>query len=457
MIDYPGESAPPSGRWSLEKRLRYQLLVPLAFLWVVGVSIAVAAVWNQINDVMDDSLVQVAERLASLPTLPSGAPADAAAAAPLAELELSTPVQYQLVSPDGQVLWRSSGAPAVTHADWKRAGVRTEGLMRVAVRPSADGARFAIAMEPFELRHRAMFTAVQALLLPLLLLLPVAALVVSYTLSRGFDSLETLRSSLAERPVHRLDPLPTADVPVELMDLVTTLNELLARVTRMMQAEKTLAANSAHELRTPLAATRAQVQVLLQELGPDSPGRERAATVLRRLDQLIHLTSKLMQLSRVESGLGLDREPLDLTLLARMVAGDFNAPGEQARLVVDPGEAPSWALGDVDALGIALRNLIENALRHSGSGKVSVSVQPDGAIAVEDEGEGVDAATLKRLKQPFQRGSSKADGHGLGLSIVDAVAQQSGGSLELESPVRAGRGFRATLRLEPIPDPQTSR
>jgi two-component system OmpR family sensor kinase len=174
--------------------------------------------------------------------------------------------------------------------------------------------------------------------------------------------------------------------------------------------------------------------------------------LLRRLDQLIHLTAKLMQLSRVEAGLGLAREPVDLELLARMVVRDFNAPGEQARLVLETSELPSWAMGDVDALGIALRNLIENALRHSGGSTVTVRVEPYGVVSVEDEGEGVDADALARLRQPFQRGSSKAEGHGLGLSIVDAVAQQSGGTLELESPLRPGRGgFRASLRLDPAP------
>lgn len=448
MIDYPGESA-ASGHWSLEKRLRYQLLLPLAFLWVAGVSIAVAAVWNQINDVMDDSLVQVAERIASLPGPSAGNT--------LGTLELASPVQFQYVDIDGNVLWRSKDAPAVTHADWRRPGVRTEGLMRVAVRPAADGQHYALAMEPFQARHQAMFTAVQALLLPLLLLLPVATLVVSYTLSRGFDSLEQLRRALATRPAHQLDALPTEDVPHELLALVTTINELLGRVSLMMSAEKTLAANSAHELRTPLAAARAQAQLLLPDMPAGTPAYERVAVLLRRLDQLIHLTAKLMQLSRVESGLGLARDPVDLGMLARMVVRDFNAPGEQARLVLETAQAPSWAMGDVDALGIALRNLVENALRHSGGSPVTVRVEPFGVVSVEDEGEGVDADALARLRQPFQRGSSKAEGHGLGLSIVDAVAQQSGGSLELESPLRPGKGgFRASLRLEPAEPPSRS-
>jgi two-component system OmpR family sensor kinase len=110
------------------------------------------------------------------------------------------------------------------------------------------------------------------------------------------------------------------------------------------------------------------------------------------------------------------------------------------------GEAGS-VLGDADALGIALRNLIDNALRHGGAtARVDVEIGP-GRIVVRDDGPGVGEGELTRLLRPFERGSAAVEGSGLGLSMVSTVARQSGARLALRSPARAGQGFEAELSL----------
>lgn len=436
----------PANPWSLETRLRRELLLPLLALWLGGSAVAVLGVWIEIGAVLDSSLEESAQRMLAVPTDANGKTVDE-------ESEDSEAVRFQVLDHDGRMLWRSRDAPTEPLTDRHKPGLRTEAGNRVAVEISADGSRTAIATETLKHRSQALWSLARWLLVPLLLLLPAAAWVIGRVLRRGFAALDTLRPALAQPTLNQpLRPLSVQALPQELYPLIATLNGLLERINGMVAAEKAFAANSAHELRTPLAAARAQCQRLLSEVPPNGPAHERASALLRRLDQLGDVSAKLLQLSRVESGLGLAREPVDLENLIKMVAGDFSAPAQAARLRIDVPDEAVWVLGDLDALGIALRNLLENALRHSGSGTVTVRARPDGRLDVEDDGAGVAPDVLLRLKQPFQRASA-AEGMGLGLAIADSVAKQVGGSLELHSPVRDGRGFCASLHLRPCTAP----
>jgi two-component system OmpR family sensor kinase len=182
---------------------------------------------------------------------------------------------------------------------------------------------------------------------------------------------------------------------------------------------------------------------------------ERIDALGRQLARLQHLCVKLMQLSRAEAGVASTVEPMDLVAIARLVMDEFNQPEQVARLKLeladDITESGSvQALGDIDALGIALRNLIENALVHSGpNSTVTVRVTHAPSIDVLDNGPGVPPEQLDKLRQPFQRGESPSPGHGLGLSIVNAIVGQMGGAFLLHSPHASGPGLHARIVLRP--------
>ncbi|HEX7156267.1 MAG TPA: HAMP domain-containing sensor histidine kinase, partial [Burkholderiaceae bacterium] len=160
------------------------------------------------------------------------------------------------------------------------------------------------------------------------------------------------------------------------------------------------------------------------------------------------LATRLLQLARIESGVALRREPVDLALLARLVAEEFGDARGAGRLMVEVHGEPAPVAGDLDAIGIALRNLIDNALKHAaGAARVTVRVEP-GEIAVIDDGPGVPPTALATLVRPFVRGNVLSEGSGLGLAIVDTIARQSGGRLELRSPIADGHGFGARLRFD---------
>lgn len=442
----------PAARHSLESRLHVRLLLVLGMLWLVAAAVAIFEVRKETNEVLDLALAENAERLLTL--LPLHLPEDPLDAdrARIDSIGLrrdsSAPiVVYQVLALDNRVLLRSSHAPTTALAPGAREGMSLHGDWRVAtVTHQGRRAQFAEAVWH---RKSTLERASVTLLIPLLLLLPLAAMVLHQVVRKTFRQLQPVQEELARRSAHDLQPVSLQETPIELHPLMETVNGLMARVQALLAAERSFSAKMAHELRTPLAAARAQAQRLAQET-EDERARGRSQTLVRQLDRLTHLATRLLQIARVDSGVALQRQSIDLRQLAQMVVDEFPQSRDnthQLRLITDT--SPARVMGDIDALGIAVRNLIDNALKHAGSeASVVVRVLPD-EISVTDDGPGAPGVDLAALTRPFERGSTLARGSGLGLSLVQTIARQSGAELLLTSPVSDGRGWRACLWFKP--------
>jgi two-component system OmpR family sensor kinase len=310
----------------------------------------------------------------------------------------------------------------------------------------SDGRRTVLVAESRAHRREVLWESSLGLLAPLLAVLPLAAWVLHRVLRAAFRTLEPSRLMLDGSRGDVLQALPIAGLPQELHPLVLALNGLIERVHLLLDGERSFAARTAHELRTPLAAARAQAQ-RLQQLAGGGDIADRAQALVRQLDRITALATRLLQLARIESGVAWRRERVDLALLARMVVDEFAEGRTGGRLHWQASSDAGGVLGDADALGIALRNLIDNALRHGGAAaRVDVEIGP-GRIVVRDDGPGVGEGELARLLRPFERGNAAVEGSGLGLAMVSTVARQSDARLALRSPVSGGRGFEAELSL----------
>lgn len=442
-------SAEDAGRpWSLQVQLRRQLLWLLTGVWVLAATAAGWGLWQQTTEVLDSALKETAERLLLLP-------ADALTRPDTAERQAMLPphdehVLYQVHDAAGQLLLRSQRAPAAPLDVDAPDGLRSAGSWLVQTLNSPDGTRRVQVAETLHHRRAGLWASLGWLLGTLAALLPLAGLATGWLLRRGFDSLEPARQELARRPPHDLRPLPLQRAPAELQPWLATVNVLLVRVAGLVESERAFAANTAHELRTPLAAARAQAQRLVTTAVGMHAVREPAVALLRQLDRLTGLANRLLELARVESGVALQREPVDLTQLAVLVIDEFSEASRSGQLALRVQGRPVPVQGDIDALGIALRNLIDNALKHAGSGAI-VEVRVCGQrLGVVDDGPGVRPQQLAGLMRPFDRGQGHAlQGSGLGLAIVDAIARQSGARLLLQSPVAGGRGLAAWLDFDP--------
>lgn len=174
----------------------------------------------------------------------------------------------------------------------------------------------------------------------------------------------------------------------------------------MLAAERDFAANAAHELRTPVAAARAEAQ-----------------RVIAALDRIAALSERLLQLARAESGVGLARLPVDLTGLVPLVLADLPArPGRPLRY--DDGDLDEAVVqGDADGLAILIRNLVENALRH-GTGPVRVTLSAGPRLTVRNP-----AAPGARFRLGRLDRDPASEGTGLGLTIAARLAEQAGARL----------------------------
>ncbi len=291
---------------------------------------------------------------------------------------------------------------------------------------------------------------------PLALMLPLLGLAVWWVLGVSLAPVERVRRQLAARAAQDLSPVTEQGLPSEVRPLVQELNLLFARVQQAFDAQQHFVADAAHELRSPLAALKLQVQGL-QRAG-DAPAR---GVALQRLsagvDRAVRLVEQLLALARSEAGAasGALSQSVELAEVARLALADAT-PAAQAR-GIDIGLADSHAgavRGQREALRMLARNLLDNAIKYTPpGGTVDVQVlAQDGQLllTVQDSGPGIAPQERARVLDRFYRANgeqgSEVQGSGLGLAIVQSIARWHGAQLELDASPRLG-GLRVTLRF----------
>lgn len=458
------ETAAPSGTsrqhsrqdaptWSLAGRLMTRLGLGLSLLWLAATAFAALVTTHEINEVFDSALQETAQRLRPL-VVEHLREHDEAGAPDVNDSEFAPPhqeyLQYQVRDAGGAVILHSHDAPAEAFAAPLQTGFADIGGQHFYTEATRDGRLFVQVGEARNHRAEAIWDSLVWLALPLAALLPLAGVVIFRVVRQGAAPIDALRGEMEKRSGSNLEPLPEADLPRELMPVVHGLNHLLLRLRLALEHERSFAANSAHELRTPVASALAQLQRLAAETD-DPARRERVQQAILSLRRIGDLGEKLLQLSRAESGLTLDSEPADLLPVLDLVLGDYLAkPDVKSRLVVDLDDvAELVAAIDIDAFAIVLRNLLDNAFLHgAASAPIRVSLGTDRCLRISNGGPVIPAATLAELTTRFKRGPTSAAGSGLGLAIVETILQQAGYGLRLQSPA-TGRpdGFEAVIDL----------
>jgi len=292
-------------------------------------------------------------------------------------------------------------------------------------------------------------------LLPFVVLIPLLGAMIWFAVGRGLRPLETMSRAVGKRRADALAPLAERDLPEELQPLAASLNALLARLDAALGAQRRFTADAAHELRTPLAALKLQLDVA-RRVG-DDPARVAAYDDLEGgVARASHLVDQLLTLARVEpEALAARAVECDLVALAKdaIVARGALAAEKHVDLGLARA-APAVVRGDAASLAVLLSNLLDNALRYTpDGGRVDVAVDrgDDGGavLTVADTGPGIPVAERERVFDRFYRGEgAAATGSGLGLSIARRVAVAHGATIALGEPAESA-GLIVTVRFPP--------
>jgi two-component system, OmpR family, sensor kinase len=442
---------------SLVSRLIWLLCSSMAGLWLLGSVTAGMLTVFEINERLDNAIEEVAQRLlpATYAAVQQPQAMQQMARQLVATLDPKA-LAYQIIGPAGEIVMRSENAPEVPFSIPLHAGFHDTPRYRVYSQPAAADGYFIEVAEPAMHRSEALWRAVGLTVGPLLLFLPLSWFLIRWAVFRSMRSLDRLRSEIGRRDGSNLSLIPDMGLPTELAPILVAVNRLLERLGRALAAERQFAANSAHELRTPIAAVLAQMQLLSAQLA-GTQHAERAARVVNQIKGLSSLAEKLLQLSRTGAGVGMQRERIDLMTVLQVLVDEFRRREDVGDRLLVTAQCPDEFIvqGELDVLGITLRNLIENAVRYGARDEpIEIVIGRDRQICLLNGGAVIPAETLETLKKPFVRGSSVGAGGGLGLAIVDSVMKQIGGSLTLISPVMGrGTGFEARLVF---PEPITS-
>lgn len=283
---------------------------------------------------------------------------------------------------------------------------------------------------------------------PMAIALPLLALAIWWAVYRGVSPMRKLGRTLAARQPQALHPVDMPDASSEMKPMIKALNDLFERIGTLLEFERRFTADAAHELRTPIAAIRAQAQAALGE-ADDALRRHALESTLAGCDRATRLVEQLLTLSRLETVAASMMPDVDLAALTKKVMADLAPKAIDKAQVLELDATGCHAMrGEETLLAVLVRNLVDNALRYTPpSGRVKVALtQQDGRVVltVEDSGPGLCEADISRLGERFFRVPGNIEsGSGLGWSIVRRIASVHGLALKVErSPELGGLRVR---------------
>ncbi|QFY62466.1 sensor histidine kinase [Rhizobium grahamii] len=437
---------------SIARSLILTLTSMMVVFWLLAIGLSFRVMQHEFDEIFDSAQQETTQRLLAL-IVDDIDQRDALEPHGIAALETAADREYltfQVRDPQGKVILRSNDAPAEPFPAPLATGFKDSETARIYTESTADGRLFLQVADRFKNRREAVRESAVTLLIPLAVLVPSSILVIWLIVNRSLKPLDTLREDIGTKDGGNLAELETRDLPKELRPIARSVNLLLARLRAALEAEREFTANSAHELRTPIAGALAQTQRLAEEL-PPGPALTRARQVETSLVNLGRLAEKLLQLARAEAGIGGSATAADLRNVLDMIVTDFERDRRtNGRLHYSVADGASLTRSaDMDAFGIVMRNLIENALVHGDPDlPIRISLENDGVIRVINGGPVVREMDIATLKKRFRRGQTNASGSGLGLAIADRIISQMSGTLELISPASGETsGFEARIKL----------
>ena len=449
---------------SLRKSLLLWLLLPTALALITFLPLAYHLVHRPAMEALDQALADAS--LALIPHLEVnelGEPRFVfpAAAEQVLRTDRVDAIYYLVLGPAGRFIAGDIGLPHEPPAEQEMHGdrvsfdahFRNQRVRVVAIHRDISNSPFVfVTAETTRKRDQLAVDLAVALILPLIFFAGATGFTIWHGIRHALLPVEDIRRALHGMEHRALQPLDTLSAPVEIRPLVSEFNAVLDRLEQAAEAQQRFVANAAHQLRTPLAGIRTQLELLLRS--PDAADREaRTRHCVGALERLGHLINQMLVLLSAEPGgrhAGL-AELIDVRDVIRECSPDWIRLAESRGLDLGFELDAARVTGDRLLLGEMIANLVVNALNYTPApGEVTVrcrSAEGCSLIEVEDNGPGIPPAARQQVFERFFRlPDAGQPGSGLGLAIVREIAHGFHGEVEILDPP-GGRGalLRVTL------------
>ena len=354
---------------------------------------------------------------------------------------------FQIWSRPGKLVLKSANAPPFPLSEHEY-GYENKDIFgrrwRVFSLPDDNSPMIIKVGERDDIRQDLIHSVALRTLIPVVIALPLLALLIWFGIGRGMAPLEKVARQVEHRAPNYLQPVESSGVPIEAKPLVDSLNNLFERLAMAFESERRFTADAAHELRTPLAGLKAQAYVALKSNSELS--RQKALNlVVEGVDRSTHLVQQLLTLARIDPEAGLtEYENVDLCIIANSVINDLTPQAQDKNIALNGSkEGQALVRGNKGALSILVRNLVDNAIRYTPpGGKVDINIERDEKnilLHVADSGPGIPEDEREQVfKRFYRRLGTQAPGSGLGLSIVSRVAELHHATLTLEESTYKG-------------------
>lgn len=452
------EPTEPGRRWSLRNRLMWLAAIATAMAWLTGGAAVLIAAQEESEKLYDQRIGDVARVILSfagheISEIRADGRTDPVHEESAATLDAR--YAYQIWSKDGQLLLMSHNAPTTPFAPLSHVGLADNDIDGkphcVYALPSADG-EMVIQVAEDESKRESFLLSFNAWQLAFLVVSSLALLVFNrWMFGNATRALDQSASQLVDRSANDLRPIRADDPPTELVPLLHSINTLFGRFGKTLDSERHFTAAAAHELRTPLAAVRIQAQVA-ERARTQGEAREALRALGTCVERASRMIDQLLTLARVESlspdGAAFTRVRVDL--VARQVVSDLSHMLGAADVEVDLRLEPATIDAIEFGVGSLIRNLVDNAARYTPrGGRIAVHTAVAGdrvRLTVEDSGPGIPEEERARVFERFYRlAGTDTDGCGVGLAIVQCVAQVHRASIDLSSADLGG--LRVTVEF----------
>jgi two-component system sensor histidine kinase TctE len=454
----------------LRRKLLGWLLGPLVLLFLSGGTAGYFIAHDLANDVYNRQLLEIANEL-SLHVVGEDGSMSLELPAAARHLLLADPsdkIFYRISAGDGRFITGDPTLPLPSHFSRETTTPRFYrsyehdkpvwiALMRSAESHATGSPTFLVQVgETTTKRDAFVHKILLSIVLPQFLLILVAALLVRFGVAQGLLPLRRLRQAVENRSHLDLSPIGEEDVPGEVRPLLHAVNALMVRLNEVLSFQARFIADAAHQLRTPVAGLKTNIELALRETDLSDLKRSLSQTYVS-VDRLSRLVSQLLSLARNEPNTArvLHFSALDLSKLILNTTKEWvpEAYKKGIDLGFDGPEHPVLIEGDVTRLTELANNLLDNAIRYTRSaGRVTARVlaEPQPAFSVSDDGPRIPPEERERIFERFHRLlGTPTDGSGLGLAIVREIATIHGARVDLTDDAD-GVGNRFTITV-PLP------